>query len=556
MASLFVIQGYDQGRRLELEDTPITIGRDRNNGFHLEDTEISRQHVELRPAEDGYILTDLNSSNGTFVNNQEVKQCELTNGDRIQLGRTLMIFTHADQHVDTVSGQIDIIGDSPAAEESRIIKSISHEEGSQIFMLPKKDQDSQWLDSARDNLQLMYHTALAVSRTLDIDQLLDYIMGLIFDWIDADRGCIMLYDLESGELEAHAHRERKDRGKDKEPLHISKTILDYVLNQKEGVLTSDAGEDQRWDAGGSIINIGVREAICVPMQGRYGIVGIIYVDTYTPPGSITDINQKNSFNEDHLKLMVAIAHQAALAVEDTHYYSALVQSERLAAVGQAVAAISHHVKNILQGISGGSYLVKEGLKSEKNDVIRKGWEIVEKNQAKISDLVMDMLSFSKEREPEQTLANPCDVVQEVVELMQNRAEKFGVNCECITDENMPEFYFDIDGIHKALLNVVTNAIDASAEEENGQVTVTCHLEKQRNSIQITVEDNGHGIPEEQLEKIFTAFESTKGSQGTGLGLPISRKVLREHGGDIQVTSQINQGSRFLLEFPVVLTPDN
>ena len=104
--------------------------------------------------------------------------------------------------------------------------------------------------------------------------------------------------------------------------------------------------------------------------------------------------------------------------------------------------------------------------------------------------------------------------------------------------------------------MISNAIDASSEEKNGQVTVTCQLEKQRNSIQISVEDNGHGIPEELLEKIFTAFESTKGSQGTGLGLPISRKVLREHGGDIQVTSNIGQGSRFLLEFPVALSPDN
>ena len=82
--------------------------------------------------------------------------------------------------------------------------------------------------------------------------------------------------------------------------------------------------------------------------------------------------------------MVAIGHQAALAVEDTSYYSAMVQAERLAAIGQTIATLSHHIKNILQGIRGGSYLIEEGLKDSDNDVVRKGWRIVEKNQEQIS----------------------------------------------------------------------------------------------------------------------------------------------------------------------------
>ncbi len=143
-------------------------------------------------------------------------------------------------------------------------------------------------------------------------------------------------------------------------MEISRTILDYVLQHSEGVLTSDAREDDRWDAAGSIVQMGVREAICVPMQGRYGIVGVIYIDTYTPPGRFVQ-RPANRFTEEHLKLMVAIGHQAALAVEDTSYYSAMVQAERLAAIGQTIATLSHHIKNILQGIRGGSYLIEEGL---------------------------------------------------------------------------------------------------------------------------------------------------------------------------------------------------
>ena len=119
--------------------------------------------------------------------------------------------------------------------------------------------------------------------------------------------------------------------------------------------------------------------------------------------------------------MVAIGHQAALAVEDTSYYSAMVQAERLAAIGQTIATLSHHIKNILQGIRGGSYLIEEGLKSSEFDIVSKGWAIVDKNQDKISNLVMDMLSFSKEREPEMVPADINSVVTDVVELMQSRA---------------------------------------------------------------------------------------------------------------------------------------
>ena len=123
----------------------------------------------------------------------------------------------------------------------------------------------------------------------------------------------------------------------------------------------------------------------------------------------------------HVAHRVVDAHQAALAVEDTTYYSAMVQSERLAAVGQTIATLSHHIKNILQGIRGGSYLVDMGLENEELAVVRKGWDIVNRNQNKISSLVMDMLSFSKEREPDPVPSDLVSLVADIVETVQQRA---------------------------------------------------------------------------------------------------------------------------------------
>ena len=550
MASLFVIQGDDQGRRFELNRDVVTLGRDRGNEIVLHDTEISRRHAEIRRTAEGFRLVDLQSSNGCYVNQQRQTECPLTHGDRLQLGHTLMIFTHTAQAPSM--RPISVSLQERHREGSRIIHSIRHEEGSQIFF-PTELGETVQAQHLQDNLQLIYDTALAVSRTLDISQLLDYLLGLIFDWVDADRACIVLIDQHTKIPEAKAQRVREGKGGVDESIVISRTILDYVLTNREGVLTSDARDDQRWSPEGSIINAGVNEAICVPMQGRYGIVGAIYIDTYIPP-DMTAAAARSCFTEEHLKLMIAIAHQAALAVEDTHYYSAVVRSERLAAMGQAVAAISHHVKNILQGIHGGSYIIEEGLKSEKIDVVKHGWSIVSRNQDRIAHLVMDMLSFSKEREPDRGIASLNDVMEDVVNLMRARAKEYEITLEFRPEIDLPQGLFDDEGIHRAALNVVTNAIDACQEVENPRIIVSTHLRQDDRMLLITVQDNGPGIPPELQERIFSAFESTKGNRGTGLGLSVSQKALQEHGGDITVQSKVGQGTLFTLFFPWVSIP--
>jgi len=359
MACLFVIQGRDQGRRFELDAPVIGVGREATSAIRLHDVEVSRRHAQIVQTAENFRLVDLGSSNGTFVNEQKIEKHVLQSGDRVQVGRTLMIFTgNEDRSSVDLAAEVDIIERGPASDGSRIVSSMSHDQGSHVFSDAELSA-SPWLARARSNLQIMYRTALAVSHTLDIDQLLQRIMELIFEWVEADRGCIMLVDWESGEAIPKVYRTRRDT-RSSERMRISQTILDYVLEHREGVLTSDAREDERWDPAASILKMGVREAICVPMQGRYGMVGVIYIDTYTPPGQVVQNRHVNRFSDEHLKLMVAIGHQAALAVEDTSYYSALVQAERLAAVGQTIATLSHHVKNILQGIRGGSYLIEEG----------------------------------------------------------------------------------------------------------------------------------------------------------------------------------------------------
>jgi two-component system, NtrC family, sensor kinase len=555
LPSLFVIQGRDQGCRFDLRETHIRIGRDPQNDICLQDHEASRYHAELKWSSEhgGYELIDLESSNGCFINSHRVARAALQGGDRIQIGRSLMIYTGVeDASLREIADSVDI-SSHLEGDEAVIVRALAEDASDHELDATENDWvnapgESQWLARARSNLQVMYRTALAVSHTLDIDQLLTRIMELIFEWVEADRGCILLVEGPEEKLVPKVRRNHTAvRPGDR--LAISSTILDYVLAHREGVLTSDARDDDRWDAGGSIVKLGVREAICVPMRGRYGNVGVIYVDTYIPPGAVLKTGLSRKFREEHLKLLIAIGHQAALAVEDTKYYSAMVQAERLAAVGQTIAGLSHHIKNILQGMNGGSYLVDQGIKGEDLSMVGKGWSIVQRNQDRVSRLVLDMLTFSKERRPEFAPADLLSIVQDAVELMKSRADESNVTLTCQYQTPIGPVDCDADAVSHAVLNVITNAIDACNDRENAAVEVVVSQAAAGGDVRIVVRDNGEGIPEERIQRIFEPFESSKGNRGTGLGLAVTQKIIREHGGEVSVTSQFGSGSEFILSLP-------
>lgn len=552
MPFLHIIHGSNQGNRCELDETPLTIGRDSANQLQVSDPQVSRFHAQISAVDGAYVFKDCGSSNGSYINGLRIGEHKLESGDQVQLGDTVLEFTDESSLSARQSARqrIHIV---PVAEagESRIVQTVRPELGTVAGEHGTGEiTQSDWLARAQRHLQVMYRTALAVSHTLDVDQLLNRIMQLIFDWVEVDRGCIMLCSPEDGHLEPAAF-EARDKRIAEDEVRISRTILDYVVQRNEGVLTTNAQEDQRFKPAVSIMQQGIREAICVPMQGRYDMLGVIYIDSTTPAQNVLlKGSAGNKLTEDHLKLMVAIANQAALAVEDTRYYSAMVNSERLAAVGQTIAMMAHHIKNILQGLEGGGFLIREGLQKHDEDMVRNGWEFVEKNQARISKVVADMLTYSKQREPELQPADLNQVVFDVVDLMRSRASEHGARIEFRADEQLPIGQFDADALHGAILNVLTNAIDACTEEDVGHIQVATEYESATNSARIVITDNGAGIPIADLENIFTLFVSEKRSRGTGLGLPVTKKVLNEHGGDVTVESVLGQGTQFVLVLPL------
>lgn len=538
MPRLVILEGPDAGRRFELAAGPVTVGRHSTNAVPLTDPRVSRRHFELRPTATGIELHDLGSGNGTELNGQEVRTAVLRNGDRIGAGDTVLRFD--DEAPSSVERTRLVF--RPTEFPSAILRTVAADVGSQILKRPDV-ADTSWLRNRLANLAVLYEASEVVSEVLDVDVLLTRIVELLVRTTDADHGAAVLLDPETGAATPTAVVAKPGA---EGAVVVSRTVMDHVLKEKQGVLVADAAADDRFRAGESVARHQLREVICVPMKGRRDTVGVIFLDTRATQSAVP-LADPQTFSEDHLKLAVAVAHQAALAVEETRYYRALVQAEQLAAVGQTIAALSHHIKNIMQGVRFGSDMVKLGLAEDDREMLLRGWRLVEKNQTRIDELILDMLGYAKEREPAAEPTDLASLVSDAMEVVRGRANDSGVTLELVADP-LPPVPCDPDGIHRAVLNVLSNAVDAVADVPLPKVVVSLRTLGDVGLIVVT--DNGPGVPEDKREEVFKPFVSTKGSKGTGLGLPAARKTLREHGGDLVIRDAAGGGAEFVFKLPL------
>jgi signal transduction histidine kinase len=223
------------------------------------------------------------------------------------------------------------------------------------------------------------------------------------------------------------------------------------------------------------------------------------------------------------------------------------QQERLAAMGETIAGLAHCVKNLLNGFKGGEYLVNRAIKKQDTGMISKGWNMVEKNIDRISTLVLDMLTYVKDREPEYSEVDLNNLIEEARELLSIQAGKVGVEIKTKTDENLNKVTLDSTGILRCLVNLIGNGIDACSEK-GGYVAVESRLDSD-DYFELEVSDTGCGMDQDTLKVLFTKFFSTKGSKGTGLGLPVVHKIVKEHQGSITVKSEPGQGTTFSMRLP-------
>jgi len=227
-----------------------------------------------------------------------------------------------------------------------------------------------------------------------------------------------------------------------------------------------------------------------------------------------------------------------------------MEAERLAAVGQTVSGLAHGVKNLITGLEGGMYMLNSGMNKSNVERVQKGMEMLVRNIDRISTFVREFLSFSKGREIQVKLCSPAKVAEEVVDLYKAQARELGIELvnECIGDiDSAP---MDYESMHECLTNLVGNAIDACQMSDNeGGCHVWVRTSEENEVIVYEVVDDGCGMDYEVKKKVFTTFFTTKGLGGTGIGLLMTKKIVQEHGGKIDVESEPMQGSTFRIRLP-------
>jgi signal transduction histidine kinase len=197
----------------------------------------------------------------------------------------------------------------------------------------------------------------------------------------------------------------------------------------------------------------------------------------------------------------------------------------------------------------GAFMIDTGFEKQKPESLSKGWNLVRKNINRISKMTKEMLSLAKTTPLAFELCSLNDIVDEVCELMEGRADERGIKLVLELEPSLPQVTVDPEGIHLCILNLVTNATEAIPKTSSGgQVTVSSRDEGEA-GVHLQVKDTGRGMSKELQERIFKNLFSTKGARGTGLGLAITQKIVHEHGGTIQVESEPNKGSSFTIILP-------
>ena len=224
-----------------------------------------------------------------------------------------------------------------------------------------------------------------------------------------------------------------------------------------------------------------------------------------------------------------------------------VQSQ-LTSLGMLLGSVAHGIKGLLSGLDGGLYLMDTGFDKGSDRRITQGRQMIRRNVDRIRNMVLNLLYYAKDRQPDFLPVDLEELIESVGRVMARRAEQAGVELDVQAQPG--EFIADHDALHSVLINLVENSLDAcrvDKEKRDHHVGLKAHI--QDGKVRIVVVDNGVGMDQETKEKALSLFFTSKGNEGTGLGLFIAQKIVAVHTGSLHIESLPGQGTRFVVVLP-------
>ena len=348
-------------------------------------------------------------------------------------------------------------------------------------------------------------------------------------------------------------------------------IAGWVVSHGEPVIVPDVNADVRFFAEvDKQSGFTTKSILCVPLITKGHTIGALEVMN----------KQQGTFNQEDLALLQALAAPAATAIENAQLYEKeretinrlaetqyqLIQSAKLAAVGELAAGVAHEINNPLTTIIGLTGVLQDTLPTLLPDQpeVTEDLQMVYEEARRARDIVRHLLDFARAEPPKLLPTDFNQLVEDAIFLVypKNLSQKIQLR-KSLSD--LPEMWLDANQIKQVLVNLLNNAIQAMLETNQPAVlTVTTQYQLSNGSqpdhspaIVCTISDTGAGISPEYIDKIFDPFFTTKEvGEGTGLGLSISYKIIEKHGGSIEVSSALYQGTTFILTLPVSYAPNS
>jgi signal transduction histidine kinase len=389
----------------------------------------------------------------------------------------------------------------------------------------------------RDDLQNLYYIADQLSRSIRPEERRQRAVELIGSIFESD--CLII----AGHFHPESH-----------VFHGTITyrqgeeILERPLSSVEDLPTvsfSSPAIVERWLRGELDGTFRIRDGstVAFPLERRGQRLGIILA-----PARKKEDSSDGRATAANPEVVKAFVKHLSVALELSELQRERLKQERLAAIGEALAGLAHCLRNTLNGLRGGQYIVDSAMRNQDQKKLKEGWGVLKSGVRHIERLTLDMLFYTADRKPKLEPVNPNHLLQEVIDLLRESAENKKVTLRGEFDDRMESSPIDRVAIYHAFLNLVSNAIDACVESETGDLVIVKSHDRGDDML-FTVDDNGIGMDENTVKRVFERFYTTKLSKGTGLGLPVVQKIVEAHGGKVEVKSKLGKGSVFYLQLP-------
>ena len=324
MPKLIIKNGPVSGEEFEINGD-IVVGRGTMTDIVIIDPTISRRHAMVALADDRYVVSDLQSGNGTRVNGMAIHEpTPLRDGDEVQFGNIRADFLWQD---DKKSKELNetIVKIQEAEDKGKTKQQVERmdagDPAASLVIQPTEEIHRDDMDALLEmskRLQVIYDVGKAITTTLDEDKLMNLIMDKLFEvFAQANRGFIMLYDPKDGQLTPKVARNKKGEATE---ITVSRTLVKEAIDSRQGILSKDAMDDDRYSMGQSIAQFKIHSVICVPMVADDLVLGVLHIDADDP---------LHPFDKDDMALLLGIAGQAALSLANTRLHTRLLKQELL-----------------------------------------------------------------------------------------------------------------------------------------------------------------------------------------------------------------------------------